>query len=376
MRIIAVFSVCVFLAYITPSKYLKQVLLINSCLIAWLGYALNTENQYDLIFHFDMYDYLIGKSIEDVFSYYYTLESPLYVLYVYFLGFFKNKHILPAVTVFIGYYTFSYFLSYCVKKDSLSKKVYMPIYLLILCALPWHDFSAGIRGALAFSICAWAAFFDFVKKEKIKGLAFYIASVFIHQAAIGALLVSLLVHATKKYNKKVKVGIFITILATGLLIRQINTLISFLANSTGLNILQTIANSFASYVVQGKDLYEYRIVIIRALVSIIALFYISTCEFSAENEFLYKKRKEIVYYYTVFVGLTFAFVWQYDVFCRYSVATTLLLPLVLTSYGSAPIVFRLGKIKDRSYGIVMCVVAIFVLVINYGSYYSHWRFGG
>lgn len=375
MKIVLVFLICALLVMVFPKKYVMVAFFLNSIAIAWLAYTLSTVNQYDLVYHLDLYDNMSGKGLEYVFSHFYFKQSPLYVLYVYCLGFLKNKHLLPAVSTFIGYFSFASILNYFIKKEDFSKIKYVAIYFFILCTLPWHDFSAGIRGALAFTLCSLAVFFDLVKGKSKLGLIIYVLAIFVHQSAIIALFTRLVLFFTKKLNKKGSFGLVcVCMLLFSVLSGAVSQVLILLANGTGLSIINVIAHSFEAYIIGGTDLYEYSVVIIRAMTIVVVLFIIYMCGIRMGNE--YDRKCSIIRYYLLFICLTFSYIGQYDIFCRYSVASILLSSMVLSCCGDAPITFKLGNIFDRSYGFVLVSFSTLVLICYYVIYYSKWVFGG
>lgn len=376
MKIVLVYVLCILMVAAIPKRRVYYVFLLNSILIAYLAYKVSVENQYDLIFHLDLYGNLMGRSIGYVVSHYYFAQSPLYVLYVYFLSIFKDAHLLPAVSTFIGYFSFSNILYHFIKNEAITKEKYVVIYMLVLFVLPWQDFAAGIRGALGFTVCSWAVYTDFIKSKKKLALLFYVSAIFIHQSAIIALLIRVIWHITNRMNSNQFGFVCILALLFGAFSEAIGEVATLVANMTGLRILSVVARSFSSHTDGGNALYELGPVIVRVAVMLMVLYIIKRCGAELSRRDLIARNIGLLRYYTLFVCITLGYIWQYDIICRYSVASVLLLPMVLSCSGEAPIKYQAGRLVDRSLAVLIIPVAVFILTYHYVIYYSKWSFGG
>lgn len=371
MKLVIAIVFCFFNVAVVPKRKVKYAFLINSLVLAWVAYNLSTQNQVDLVFHLGLYEELSKQSIGRVISHFYFKTSPLYVLYVYALRIFDNSHMLPAVNTFLGYISFSGILYSYIKKYNLDKSKYVPVYTFLVCTLPWNDFAAGMRGALAFTVCMFAIFMAYEKEKQVFGTILCILAIFIHQSAIIFLILKIIVDTTKKMTYKGFVIVCGIILIVGIFRNQLFNVASLLANVTGLQILNTVAHSFESYVLKGNDLYEYGVVLVRGTCMLIVT-YIASHSYTIDNNKTSVFDSKIKKLFVLLVCTAFGFVWQYDVFCRYAMASTLLIPMVICNSGEAELKFTAGNYVDKYYGTVLIGAALFVLIYYYQSFYSKW----
>lgn len=356
MTIILFFIISIVIYSVLPKS--KQLLagLIASVLMGVLAFYVSERNQWDLIIHRQMYNELMGGGWASAMSKAETFRSPLFVLMEYMLTFLGDERFTSATPTFIGYFILAFLLYNTSKVYHIEKKYYVCAMAFLLLVLPWHDFAAGIRGALAFSICCFALYLDFRKNNTLLGIALIISSVFIHQSAIIFLLLRLFAFVIEMTPIAQK-PIFIICLLLGSLTEFIGPLISELASSVGLGILTTINDSFDSYAVQGKKLYEYRIVLVRIVALLLILYF--TYKGKKDNV---KNKQELSLYniYIMLMLVSVGFIWQYDIVCRYSVASIMLLPLFVN---------RMNRSSIHAFWLFAIINAL----VYFDSYYSHWE---
>lgn len=352
MTLIIGFLLSIAVYCIVPKSKSIIAVCISSFIIAMIAYHLTDNNQYDLVYHRQLYDTIMDGGFYSAVVYSQTDKSPLYIWLVYLLSFFKDNKLISAVPTFFGYFTLGFMLIKSYWKDKLSLVIAFAFFIFVL---PWQDYASGIRGALAYSICIWAIFLDLRKDRKLLSIPFYIASIYIHQASIIFIFIRLLMLAVKHRIIKEKI-VYIFCLALGSLTELLGPMLDSIGKSTGLKILSTVSNSFDSYVVEGTKLYELGIVLVR-LAAILLLYFVYTNSISKA----YKGQDYIYKMYTMLMLVTIGYTWQYDIVCRYSFACILLSSLML------------GYCK-KQYMSLLLIFAILNLLYYYSIYYIHWQF--
>lgn len=347
---------CVILYKIIPQH--KQILatITTGLLMSVIAFYLTEKNQYDLIKYREVYDTLQDGDIFRAITYSAVDRSPLFIWIVYGLSYFEDNRFVSAIPTFIGYFILVYLLIQTSKDFQVKKYNQLTFLLFLLFIIPWHDYSAGIRGALAYSLCSLGVFWEFRKKEKLLGYVFYIFPIFIHQASIIFLILRLFVYLIKVFPSSKKI-IYLLCFFSGSMTEIMGPVIESLANFTGLSILLIVSNSFNSYAVEGKDVYEISIVILRILA--VLLIYFATRKYSKRNVET-SSESSIFSIYIMLMLIAIGFVWQYDIVCRYTVACMILSPLIL---------YRCNK----KYFTTLVLFSILTLIRYYYSYYSKWE---
>lgn len=352
MTLIIGFLLSIAVFYIVPKSKSIIAVCISSFIIAMIAYHLTDKNQYDLVYHRQLYDTIIDGGFSSAVVYSQIDRSPLYIWFVYLLSFFKNNKLISAVPTFCGYFTLGFMLIKSYWKEKLSLII---AFAFLIFVLPWQDYAAGVRGALAYSVCIWAIFLDLRKGKKLKSVPFYLTSIFIHQASIIFIFIRLLLLAIRHRIIKERI-VYILCLALGSLTKMVSSILDSIAQSTGLRILSTVSHSFDSYVVKGTKLYEFGIVFVR-LAAILLFYYVYTMSNSKVA-----RNKDYVYkLYTMLMLVTIGFSWQYDIVCRYSFACILLSSMML------------GYCK-KQYMSILLIFATINLLFYYSIYYIHWQF--
>lgn len=351
MTLIIGFLLSIAVFCIVPKSKRVVAVFLSSYIIAVLAYHLTENNQYDLIYHRQFYDTIMDGGFSTAVDYSLVDKSPLYVWIIYLLSYFKDNRLISAVPTFCGYFTLGFMLIKSYWKEKLSLVI---AFTFLIFVLPWQDYAAGVRGALAYSICIWAIFLDLRKGRKLLSVPLYIASIYIHQASIIFIFLRLLLFAVRHCFFKDKI-VYIFCLTLGSLTEMLGSMLDSLGKSTGLKILSSVSRSFDSYTGEGSKLYELGIVIVR-LAAILLVYYIYTMSNSKaarEKDYVYKL-------YTMLMLVTIGYSWQYDIVCRYSFACILLSSLML------------GYCKKK-YMSILLIFAILNLLYYYSIYYIHWQ---
>lgn len=356
MTIIFFIIICIIIYILTP----KQNQLLSVFMIAFLmsvsAFYMTGENQHDINVYRELYDTLLDGGISAALLYGAVDRSPLFIWLVYVMTFLEDNRYTSAIPTFIGYFILLYVAYKTFKKYNIRKQKQVLCILFLLFIIPWQDYTGGVRGALAYSLCSLSIYFDFRKQKKKLALMFYIISIFIHQASVIFLVLRLFVLLIG-YYPFLKKTIYLLCLLVGCMTEFMGPVIEFFAKITGLGILSIISNSFNSYAVEGKELYEVSVVILR--VTAILIIFLSTRNYIKDHNET-SAESSIFSIYTMLLLLAIGFIWQYDIICRYSVACMILSPLILYRCNS-------------KYIIVMIVFAILNLVRYYDSYYSKWE---
>lgn len=354
MIVILFFFLSIIIYSVTPAK--RQLLsAIGVGLLMFVSaFYLTDTNQYDLVNHREMYDTLQRGGLLAAQQYSEIDRSPLFVWMLYVMSLLEDNRYTSALPTFIGYFILLYLLIQTSRKYKIPKSSQLFFLLFLLCIIPWHDYTAGIRGALAYSLCCLGVYFDFRKNNKLLAAVFYVFPVFIHQAAVIFLILRLFVYLINifPFTKRIIYGLC---LLGGSMVQLLGVAADDLANYTGLRILSIISTSFQSYAVEGHDVYEPSVVIIRVC-AVLLIYFLTKRHLDNETE----SESDIFAMYTMLMLIAIGFVWQYDIVCRYTVACMMLSPLVL--YRTRPDCIPL-----------LVLFAILNLLRYYFSYYSHWE---
>lgn len=357
MIIVCFFILSIIVYKIIPQKQQNLSVVLVSFLMATIAFFMTEVNHYDLISHRGLYETLQEGGISSAFTYSSIDRSPLFIWLVYVLTYLGDSRYTSAVPTFIGYFIVVYLLVQTSKGYKVNKQTQTLLLLFLLFIIPWQDFSAGVRGALSYSLCCLGIFCELYKGQRLFGLFLYIFPIFIHQSSIIFLVIRCLAYLIEKQPSLRKIIYFLCLLA-GSMTEFLGPLIEGLANISGLRILAIVSNSFNTYAIEGKDIYEVSIVVLRVLA--VLLIYYATLGFS--KSYMVKKSDRSIYsMYTMLMLFSIGFIWQYDIVCRYTVACMIFSPLIL---------YRCNK----KYIAFMVVFSIVTLIKYYGSYYSKWEF--
>ncbi len=367
--------VCLLVIIMCPRKYVLSAFIFNSFLLAMLAFNISEQNQHDLIFHWDLYDYYTGKPFSNVMLHYYFKQSPLYCTYVYLLTFLGSHRYLSAISTFLGYFSISKILHYFIAQKGLNKYEYVTIYMVMICTLPWQDYSAGIRGALAFTVCVVGAFEDFEKERPILSIICYGAALFIHQSIALFIGVRLLALITRNTNQITKLITIVFTLMVSIFANGFYNIVSLLANASGISVLHYVAHSINSYLIHGKEFYEYGVVIVRVSAIVLLLWIAYNCSCYYINIDEYEQNSRLIWFFSLLVCTTIGFIGQYDTVCRYSVVCIMMAPLILNLCHNTEAKIVLGDRDDYAYTSLLSVLSIFTLVYYHKIYYSLWIIG-
>lgn len=354
MTIIIFFILSIILYWIIPAKKQALAAVAIGLLMSVLAFYLTETNQYDLIIHRELYDTLVDGGFSAAMVYSVIDRSPLFVWLIYILSYLGDNRFTSAIPTFAGYFILVYLLIQTSKKYGIRKRVQIAFLLFLLCVLPWQDYSAGIRGALAYSLCCIGVYLEFRKQEKFLGLFFYIVPIFIHQASSIFLLMRVLIYMIKLFPSSKKI-IYAFCLFAGSLVDFIAPIIDSFANMTNLRILSVISGSFESYAIRGKDIYEISIVLLR-ICAVLLIYFATRRQKDGDTE----SESHIFFMYTMLMLISIGFAWQYDIVCRYTVACMMLSSLTF---------YRCNK----KYMLLLVVFAILNLIRYNYSYYSKWE---
>lgn len=354
MIIIIFFILSIVLYWIIPEKKQALAAVTTGLLMSVLAFYLTETNQYDLIAHRELYDILANGGFSTAMTYSTIDRSPLFVWLIYALSYFVDNRFTSAIPTFVGYFILVYLLIQTSKKYAIRKRIQIVFLLFLLFILPWQDYSAGIRGALAYSLCCFGVYLEFRKREKLLGTIFYIVPIFIHQASVIFLLLRIFIYVIKVFPFAKKI-IYVFCLLAGSIVDFIGPIIDVFGNITDLRILSIISGSFESYTMRGKEMYEISVVLLRVCAVLLIYF---TTKRQTDNET--ESEAHIFSIYTMLMLISIGFVWQYDIVCRYTVACMMLSSLTL---------YRC----NTKYITLLVVFAILNLIRYNYSYYSKWE---
>lgn len=318
------------------------------------AFFLTEKNQYDLVYHRGLYDTLQEGGLEAAIQYSLIDKSPLYIGLEYILSFFRDNRLASAVPTFLGYFILVYLLGKTSQKYKVSKRTNTIFLIFLLFILPWHDYSAGIRGALAYSLGCLGLYVDVKSKNTVSGVLLYISALFIHQAAIIIIALRLMLLLIEKFPF-MKNFCFILCLSLGSITEILSPILTSLSQMTGLSILGEVSHSFENYVVKGKELYEYSIVFLR-IIAILVIYFVT------KSSSQYKERDEQSIYtiYTMLMLVTIGYIWQYDIVCRYSFACMVISTLILY------------RCKKHNYAVLL-LFSLFNIICYYNIYYKQFE---
>ena len=341
---------------ILPKKNQMLVVFTTAFLMSILAFYLTDKNQYDLIAHRELYDTLQDGGISAAMLYSAIDRSPLFIWIVYGMSFLDDNRFTTAIPTFIGYFILVYILVRTFQKYERKKNIQVCCLMFLMFVIPWQDYSAGVRGALAFSLCCYGIYLEFRRQKRLLGILFYVVPLFIHQASIIFLILRLLVYIID-ICPSFKKNIYALCLLAGSMTEFMGGIIEDIANMTGIRILSIISHSFNGYTSKVDDIYEYSIVILR-IFAVLIIYFVSRKYY---NRVIEPHAESSIYsIYTMLMLLSIGFVWQYDIVCRYTVACMMLSPLIL---------YRCSE----KYSILMFVFAIFNFIYYNSSYYIKWE---
>lgn len=356
MTIIYSFILCIITYKLIPKKNQVLAALGIGFLMSVIAFFLTEKNQHDLIYYREAYDTLQDEGYLGAIAYSAVDRSPLFIWIVYGLSYLEDNRFTSAIPTFIGYFILVYLLGQTSIVYEIKKRRQLIFLIFLLFILPWQDYSAGIRGALAYSLCTLGIYFEFRKQMRFLGFIFYIFPIFIHQASIIFLFLRLFLYLIE-IIPSIKKYIYLLCFLIGFITEFMGPAIESLARITGLRILSIVSNSFNSYAIEEKDLYEPRVVILR--ISAILLIYIITRKYIISKQET-NSESNIFSIYTMLMLLSIGFIWQYDIVCRYTVACMILSSLIL---------YRC----NQKYITTIIIFAIINLISYYDSYYSKWE---
>lgn len=347
-----------------PERHLKLALFISAVIFGIIGFSMQTQNHYDLVFHYNLYESLYGVSFFDLSQNYYYNEFPGYVIYLYLLSFLKDPHWLSAISAFIGYGLCFASLYKITKYYSLEKKDYLLSFFYICAMLPFLDFAAGIRGAISYSLCIFCFVTESMnEKKRIFCWAGYLYAISVHNSAVILLAIRILMLIKNNFWR---VSISILLVASGLFSETISSILGFLYARTGLRLFQNLSDSFFSYVVsESHDLYEYGVILVRlaGLILVLVMNFASRKVVKEENRKFFDR---IGYFNVLCSFFTLGFIFQYDIFCRISLISTMTMPAFI------PVIKDEKEISVLRAGIFL--LAIFVLFYYTKIYYGKFEY--
>ncbi len=313
---------CIIIYIVFPQKLNLIAVVLSSTVMSVMAFYLSDSNQYDLIFHRNLLDDLINGGFETAVIYSSVDKSPLYIWFEYFLSLFKENRLASAIPTFIGYFSLGFVL-YKMNKDVRIKLKLVLIYSSLIFILPWQDYSAGVRGAFAYSIFLLAVYADMLKNNRITALMLYLCSIYIHQAALVLCLLRmlLLLHQKSFLNYRL---VCLICLGLGSMTFVLGPILHSIAQATDINIFKTISDSFNGYVIKGTKLYEYSVVGLR-LFAILLIYYITRKSLLKDE----REQSQPFKLYTLIMLTTIGYIWQYDIVCRYSFVCVVLSALLL-----------------------------------------------
>ena len=362
MRVLLIIIICILLALVFK-KRMSWSCIVSAILLGLIAYSISDTGQEDYVIHKTVYDHVQKGGFESIATHYYFLTSPLYVFYVYLLSFFQDNRMLSVINTFLCYLNVFTVMLVAFKRTNGSSRNLLKCFIYLICVLPWVDFSLGIRGGYAFSLCALAFLYDSSPgRYRLLSLLFFIIPIFIHQACSAILLIWLMALFVNKFKGIRRIAFFVVFL-TGLMSASLTLLGDSLSSIPGLQFISVVTHSLDEYAVKqdgGAGVYGTGIVIIRGLGMLIPFVLLLS---------QYKRSKKNIngdglmvwdvpsISFSLMMFFTMGYVWQFDMFARYSVACIMLTPFIFS--------------KQKRIPVYVVLFALMALIYNTWNNYSY-----
>jgi len=305
------------LVALSVSKKSKVILFIYSMALSVMAYFYVPSKSADLYRIFGMMEYYVSFPFNEILDLMSTYETPLALLYYYFIGKTGLLNLLPALTALIYYGNIFSVISKVQEKYKLNGYSTAIIVLFVMSFGQYIQVISGIRTMLAFSIiakCVYQEFFE--QKPLIFNFWKYIIAMLFHQAAIVVVVTRILYelflfNTGKSRSTTVKVG--------GILI------IVFLGIRYGNRLFNTVLLSATHYLTSNVYFFfwEFLLTFIHIILIIILMHRYKKVLKSESSTF------HIYRYVSLMLIIDLIFMFEYNTFQRFAVMISMLVIPIL-----------------------------------------------
>lgn len=313
-----------------PYRNIKFVFFIISLILAIIAYNITPYKSLDLYHHFQIlnncrafgFGYLINHSD---FS-----NLPVGALYFYIISLLGNNSFLPAISVFIYYYSILSIITEVAKKYNFNKSGLWLSAVLFLFVSNYIGAASGIRNPLTISLFAYIfykeCFFGWNKK-----LVFilYILLCLFHPSILILLVLRLLLLIPKKYSKIISI-----LLLSWSFLK--NILITLLTKLSSIPIISFALEKFSGYdsteanAVANVSLYTFVYLTSYIILLILCFVYYKRGNNTFEK---HENKFNLLFVYTLFFCL--GSILEYHIFVRFSRFAIMLALFLLMHYSSS-----------------------------------------
>lgn len=297
-------------------KKTKLYFAISCILLAYISYNIAVFPEMDLFRHYQTLELFRNISWEFTTNNYLD-TNPLFVIYLYLIGFMNNNGWLPAITVFVAYYLISLKIYQYGNKVGVKNKYVILCFLFILFNFNYNWLVSGIRSYLAFAIFSYFLYSELIEgKHKRLCWSVYIGLCFFHWIMTLFLLIRILLLIKNRHTSFIIVSFLIGIM---FFLPSINNILSLFTNIQLFSLIVEKYISYRSYSNFGK--WQFLFNIIKYFTLVLIYFY---CR-------MYKKKyvnSKYDQYVVMIIALLIGTVLEYQMFLR----TTDFLLLLLSPY--------------------------------------------